>query len=671
MYNWEEVVNYKKVVKFIYQVVPSFFALSLVACLPQDTALKLTNEKKTPKTIEQGLLGKVNAEQKQEVMRGLAALKARDYDQALKIFNTALNQEPTNSTLHTLSGLAYQMKAKNGDFTNYELAEAGYQQAKKYDTNNIFAALQLGRVKIEKKDYLNAQEEFAEVLLYDPSNKDALYELMSASYLMGDMRTARMSIDQLLKMNSSNPDYLRAGALIYAVQGDKQKASKLLAQYKEKENNPKKQKYVNQRVNDWFHLHETGNIVLTSAADTYPQPPVVTNESGNPAVSPSDVASAAAAAVAAVASTQPGGPPPSVAPLPPAPSPEVIIVDAVVLRVLEEAQTFKGNNILDNFTLTLSPYNAYSANHAGSQIMGANIFPLNNVSTSSSTGTFLPGNVNSVFPDLSHHVSLITSGISFGTLNYALNIANATRQHLEIIGRPTLTSMLGKPAEFFNGSELDIALQGNFGVGTVTKTPTGSTLRVTPLSLEDGYITMDVEIIDSFLEETEASISAKAAALTPLVFSLDLSNVKTTVRVKMGDTIALAGTVERSEINSNSGFPLLKDIPVVQYFFSEEITLSEHQSVLYLITPRGRKEVRKAATEFFENMGNEEARPNLKELEKRHRNWLSPEKNIVPILSSLRPLYHDYRTGDVSPLQWGSPADFDEIWTEDLNFLYY
>lgn len=681
-------MSFKKLNRLSINILIFLVTFFITSCRDEEVIV-VEKERLLPKSFDQVLAENTDSEQKQKIVAGMIELQKKDYKGASKIFNQALSDDPTNSALHTLNALVYQMMGKNGDYASYDLAEAGYMQAKKYNPNNSFASLQLGRVKIEKRDYIGAQEQFAEVLLFDPSNKDALYELTSASYLAGDVKTARMSVDQLLQKDPNNPHYARAGALIYAVQGDKKEAQKLLTTYKNLESSPQKKVFLEKRVNDWAQLHNSGNIILAAAGDTSqgqtltaaPQAPIVKGGPDSGPTNSSDpsvpVVAAAVAAAEAVAektvNPQPAATPEAI-PQPQAAKSKdpMVVIDGVVLRVVESAQTQKGNNILTNFTLTVAPYSAYSANNAGTEIMNASMFPLNNLSTQpSSTSTLLPGNVNSVLPDLSKHVSLVTSAITFGTLNYALNIANSTRSHIEIIGRPTLTSYIGKPSEFFNGSELDIALQGNFGGGTVTKTPTGSTLRVTPLSVDGEYITLDVEIIDSFLEETEASISAKASALAPLVFSLDLSNVKTTVKVKMGETIMLGGTVERSEVASNSGFPILKDIPVVQYFFSDENTISEHASVLYLITPRYRKDVRRAVRDYTSQMDEFGDRPTLEELEGRHRDWMSPEKNVLPILKSLKPLYYDYRSGDISPLDWGTRPGFEDMLTEISSFLWY
>ncbi|MEB3702796.1 Putative type II and III secretion system protein [Candidatus Bealeia paramacronuclearis] len=195
---------------------------------------------------------------------------------------------------------------------------------------------------------------------------------------------------------------------------------------------------------------------------------------------------------------------------------------------------------------------------------------------------------------------------------------------------------------------------------------------MTPLKLEGDYVTLEIRLDDSFLEDTEVHIAARAASNTPLVFSVNVSNVSTTIKARLGETIMLGGTVQRTEVASTDRVPGIGSIPLIQYLFSNETSLSEHQSVMYLITPRARQDVRDAAKNYLANRQGDEERPTLAELERRHPDWTKPEKNVVPILKALTPLYYDYRAGDISPLNWGTPEDF---LGEQLNvlsrFLWY
>lgn len=672
-----------------FTITAGFIALLLVSCHPENATMITHNAGNPPKSFEQLLAGANNTEQKQRILEGMQALRSRDYDSASRIFNELLTTDPTNSGLHTLNALSYQLRAKTGDFPSYDLAEAGYLQAKKFNPSNVYASLQLGRVKVEKKDYVGAQEEFAEVLLYDPQNEDALYELASVSYSIGDVKTARMSIDSLLKYNQTKPEYVRAGALIHAVQGNQPQAQKLLALYQTIEPKQKNKRYLAKRLNDWSRLHETGNIVMANAngetspaliqaqalvpgGSSAPLPGVMITPAPKLQTEPNTQVMEPRVMTEGSAADAPSSSPP---PVFAEPQGGMVVVDAVILRIMDDGLTSKGHNILENFTLTLAPFTKYFAGNAGSAISGVNVFPLNNISTgamgsNASTSTSIPGTVSSMLPNLHNSVALVTSAISFGAINYSLNIANVLEQHIEIIGRPTLTSHVGKPSEFFNGQQLNIALTSTFGGGSINQIPTGSTLRVTPTSIDDGYVTLNVEVIDSFLKQSEKQIVASVTPNAPLVFAASNSDVKTTVKAKLGDTIILGGTVERHDISTSDGFPVLKDIPIVQYLFSSQKVATSRSSVLYLLTPRSFNNFTKSTKKYLSQKYDPEKCPNLAELAKRHQDWFDPHSNIIPILRTFGPMYQDFRLGDILPLGWTAPPTFDEKLYDLMDFLW-
>lgn len=677
---------------FIYQQMRKSSAILvlifLVGCQPQSQEITL-EDSKFLKSFDELVNESTNAEQKQQILEGVHALRTNNIERASRIFNNLLTKDPTNSGLHTLNALAYQLRGKRGDVSSFDLAEAGFLQAKKYNPNNVYASLQLGRVKADKKDYVGAQEEFAEVLLYQPQNEEALYELASVSYLIGDVKTARMGIDRLLNAKPNDASYVRAGAIIYAVQGERDKANKLVQDYNRLEKKQKNKLYLTRRVNDWFGLHDSGNIVLASTDQTgggaklQAEPSGVSINGGQhgdiddhgmvPTLMVPNVGNRMMSSVTSSADAMGHGK--ELSPAYADSQSGMVVIDAIILRVIDEGSTSKGQNILENFTLSLAPFSKYYARNAGTPITGASVFPLNNTSTgatgtNASTATNIPGLVSSVVPNMSDRVSLVAGGISFGTLNYSLNIANVQNRHIEIIGRPTLTSHVGMSSEFFNGEQLNVALSSTFGGGNINQFPTGLTLRVTPTGIDENFVALNIQFIDSFLKESEQQLINSIIPNSPFLFSTTNSEVKTTVRAKLGDTIVLGGTVGRVDIKSDSGFPFLKDLPGVQYFFSNDQTLSVRTSVLFLLTPRSFGHYRKEMKQYLSEKNEGEKRPNLTELERRHKDWLYSQSNLVPILQTFGPMYQDFRLGDIMNYDWTCPPAFDRQLYNLADFLW-
>jgi type II secretory pathway component GspD/PulD (secretin) len=56
--------------------------------------------------------------------------------------------------------------------------------------------------------------------------------------------------------------------------------------------------------------------------------------------------------------------------------------------------------------------------------------------------------------------------------------------------------------------------------------------------------------------------------------------------MQFGETLVLGGLSEKEDSVVRDGVPILQDVPVLQYFFSNEQTVDFHKSVLILITPR-------------------------------------------------------------------------------------
>lgn len=569
---------------------------------------------------------------------GIDRLLEGEYHEASKAFNTALLDNPSSSWLHYLNGLAYHLMARSGDVTRNDLAVAGFEQALKFDPTNALASLQLGRVRADQKRYLEAQEEFANVLLLQPDHSEALYELAAVSYKMGDLKTARMAIDRVELQGGATSEVLKAKAMILAATGKGEEALAALAAYRQKADSPLKTKRLETRLKDWKSLYENGLILAQFDGSSIDQ------EIAQDAAPDQDDGGI-------------GGPPPEAS----GPhEPPMIVLDAVVMRVDDIGKTSKGQNILDNFTLTLAP---------GSHFKGKS----NSNNTTTGAFAFFPGSSNltathNATGNSFDSTKVFTQGISFGTITYSMKIANVERQHIEVIGRPSLVASIGKPAKFFSGRELALGLSGEYG-GTISKLPVGVTLKATPLSFDGQTVVLDIMLYGSLVADAEFLDQGGTPRDTTKSFTrIGISKVKTTVKAKLGETIMLAGITERIDEDGKSGFPVLQDIPGLQYLFSSEATLSERKSVMYLITPRAydeNKRVLQALTDF------KDKRLNLKELEMRHKNWYDPDHNMAVTLKHLFPLYREFRQGDLDEIDWSMKDRLKTQAEQAASFFYY
>jgi general secretion pathway protein D len=371
---------------------------------------------------------------------------------------------------------------------------------------------------------------------------------------------------------------------------------------------------------------------------------------------------------------------------PPPPPPKVveeenpqIIMDCYILQITEDARTTKGNNIMDNLAVTLNPgsYFKFAGSMWGSGAVPKD--PTSNGDTqtlrpdSAYFNVIPPATNPSPAPTLGEATTtlnnagsisgrIFAAGISWAGLTYSLNIANAGDQRVEIISRPTLTTFLKKESQFFSGTELVNVAAGQYG-SNLNRLPIGVGVAVTPKALVGDMVTLNIGIESSILRSGNPN----------LLTTVDMSKtrVETTVKLRLGETIMLGGIYERSEQDSNNGFPGLRDIPFLQYFFSQETTVSSRHSVAILLTPRSPDIIKSAVNRA---MTREAVRPHYSELVSRNPDWFNPEINAVNIFSYFSEdpiLYYEFRTGDILPPSWGYDITLSDKLGELKSFLYY
>lgn len=578
-------------------------------------------------------------DQNPEAKKGVELMLAGNYTEANRAFNSALANDLTNPWLHYLNGLCYQLAGQKGDVVQFDLAQVAYEQSLKYDPTNVQASLQLARLYGDKKEFHRSQEEYANVLILDPANKEAAYELARVSYYGGDVKSAHAAVMRAEQLMPNRPEVMRAKAMILAAAGKADEAMASLAKYQKSSKNAAEFAQTKRRVNDWNNLYAQGLVLAQDAAPAVLDDSVPAEEPAPGDPVGGDAQQPAAQPAAANGAKTPG-------------EGEMVVLDAVVLRVSEIATTTKGNNILNSFTLGISPGNygrvwSNAANNAGGVTQ-----------TIAGAGGAFTG-----VADGASNTRIFTQGISFGTINYNLNIANASRQYIEIVGRPSLVASVGKAASFFSGKELTLGLTGQYS-GSIQKIPVGSTLKVTPTALKNGMVSLDVSLYGSIIPDLDVTNADPTNKWT----NIGLSKVATTVEVPLGHTVMLGGITERIDIHQKDGFPILQDLPGLQYLFSQETTDSERKSVMYLITPRSyndNREKMQKITDFSDK------RLNMKELENRNKNWFDPDYNMVVTMKHLSPLYREFRTGDLDAVWWNLPEQVQEQIDQIVAFLYY
>jgi pilus assembly protein CpaC len=134
----------------------------------------------------------------------------------------------------------------------------------------------------------------------------------------------------------------------------------------------------------------------------------------------------------------------------------------------------------------------------------------------------------------------------------------------------------GGTATYHTGGEVNIKIATSLGTSTLQKIPFGVQLTVQPrLDPQSGLIVV--------------TIDAEQSQLTPItgqdVPGRILTNTKTNVHLKIGQSIMLSGFKESTESMNASGIPGLMRIPILGYLFRSEAGSSEDTENVLFITP--------------------------------------------------------------------------------------
>jgi tetratricopeptide (TPR) repeat protein len=597
-------------------------AFATLLCVPQ-VILAQPTEKSFLEMVNKFALVPTGEPESEMLARATVAIrfiKRMELVQANKAINEALQLDARNSQLHFLNGFIYHLQARQGDSQKLELALEGYKQALRIDQGNWIAREFLGLAYMDLKKFDQAKGQFADVLLMTPRSAVSIYGLMVASYLTGDAVTACAMADQFQKVSTpTHGGFIRSSVSVYAACGNFGKAELMRTALSELKREPSDLERVDQRLGQWksFYLQHAPPAEAVNASAAGPLPERFAQLSSGIAQ-------------------------PINRSVPSDSSPRMVLVDVVLVSTQELVSTSKGVNLLSALTLQLG------------SVGGGKPAYLRDITSSS-----LAGGAESVS-------TAITRAVTIPALAYSLNIANASNSMNEVLARPTLAAMEGMPSEFFSGTNLSAGVVAASAQGGTTVVPVekrfGVKLAVTPVFLSNGRIQMKVDA-----QRTSLNTTADNPKVT---YQLEIAETTANANVVMnlGDTLVLSGLSEKSTANTREGVPVLQDVPVVQYLFSNKKTNDIQRSVLILITPRA-----PVYTANPDASGNTAASASTQALREKFGFTGNTPSSVEAILSHLKAneLFREFRQGDVTLERWDRMHSTGERLRQALEFLYY
>lgn len=181
--------------------------------------------------------------------------------------------------------------------------------------------------------------------------------------------------------------------------------------------------------------------------------------------------------------------------------------------------------------------------------------------------------------------------------------ALATTTALNVISTPHVLVSDNQEAKINVGTQVPIIksstpVEGTNSPQTIYEyKDTGVTLRVKPQINKSGLVTLEI-----FQEVSDVQQSSGSTAENPPIYT---RNAETKMVVQDGKSIVIAGLIKNKMDTSNSGVPLLKDIPVLGHLFQYNARVKSRTELLIIITPHvvhSRQDADRLTSEFINRL---------------------------------------------------------------------
>ena len=176
--------------------------------------------------------------------------------------------------------------------------------------------------------------------------------------------------------------------------------------------------------------------------------------------------------------------------------------------------------------------------------------------------------------------NLVVNRPDFRLVLNALRRMNLARS----LAEPNLTALNGQPANFFSGDQVPLpnAVAGFGGVGqSVIFTRVGIQLTFTPFVIDRDRIRLqlqgNVSSIDPDAQQTNIGGSA--------VSTQNARSFQTTLDLRDGETMALAGLISNTYAASDARVPFVGDLPYIGNLFGNKQATQSEQELVVLVTP--------------------------------------------------------------------------------------
>lgn len=157
--------------------------------------------------------------------------------------------------------------------------------------------------------------------------------------------------------------------------------------------------------------------------------------------------------------------------------------------------------------------------------------------------------------------------------------ALSSNRTTKILAEPNLVTLSGYPASFISGGQFAVpTVVGINGIaGSVTQFQGyGTQLQFTPTVLDKDHVRLQVAPTVSEVDQS-ASVNG--------IPGLHVESVYTTVDLREGQWLAIAGLIQDKQDGAKVRVPWLGDIPIIDLFFSRRTVARDETELVILVSP--------------------------------------------------------------------------------------
>ena len=170
----------------------------------------------------------------------------------------------------------------------------------------------------------------------------------------------------------------------------------------------------------------------------------------------------------------------------------------------------------------------------------------------------------------------------------------------KLLAEPTLTTMTGHEATVLSGGEFPVPVAQDFGQTTIEYKEFGVALKFLPVVLDSGTISLKVNVSVSDLRQensillsvpTSATADGEVISSSSIVPSLAKRSATSTVELRSGETMGIAGIISERLRESVDKFPGLGDLPLLGPLFRSQEFIKGQTELVIFVTPHLAKPV--------------------------------------------------------------------------------